>query len=137
MKSASPIVYNPLGAVVGEALGLLIALLILTILLPLLPIITPAYKLWLPIGINTAILSAVSRTVGHLIPPVKPLTYIAAHLFGIYSTYYLIKYYPFNFAAIGLPIIDQILPLALAFAVVIMTITAIVQLFRWLFSFSA
>ncbi|NMC36029.1 hypothetical protein GYA49_03205 [Candidatus Beckwithbacteria bacterium] len=118
--------------VIGEIIGLILALGFSIYLAPTLPFVTSTYQLWLPIGIASAIISAVSRIVGHVmyIWPVKPLSQIIAHAVTLYSIWQLKTIFPFDFGLVGYDQLNSILQFTLLVALFGTAVAALVNFIK-------
>lgn len=113
---------------VGELIGVGIGILVLTRLLPRLGIIKPVwYELWLPIGIYSMIISAMCRIVGRIFRPLFNIMKVLELTVNMYSTFYLLQLFPFDFSQTKFAIAEPALQLGLTIALWVMGIMILVH----------
>jgi hypothetical protein len=116
----------------GEVFGYIIFLIFAFVIFPKLPFITDDYGKWLPIGFKLTSIGTFLKLVKHATDYniAKRVLEIGNLLTSIYSTYWLVVIYPFNFAKVGWGQIDTIFPFALQIAIFAMILAIFVNFIR-------
>lgn len=131
-KPATKTKQNIMSVAIGELIGVGIGTLILTQLVPRFGFIRPGlYELWLPIGIYAMILTAMCRIVGKMFRPFYNIMKVLELVVSIYSTYYLVQIFPFDFARTGFPLIEPIVQIGLTVALWGMAIAILIHLVKF------
>lgn len=123
---------TPFASIVGELLGLGISIAVLVWLIPHLTITTPAYQLWLPIGLISTIISSVVKIIakiigGRIIFAAEIITLIV----GMYSTYMLLHIFPVDFNRIGLNGLNDLFAFSLYIALIAMGFAIFINMIKF------
>lgn len=120
--------------IIGEIIGVIIGLIVLVWLVPKFSFVTDDYQQWLSIGVSTAILTALIKIVGIIInlPRVMTLASIGSLLVSIWSTYYLLQIFPFDFSAIGYGNLNALVQFGLTIALWAMAFAILVNFIKFL-----
>jgi len=118
--------------ILSEILGLIIFIVIAYVIVPRFSFITQEYGLWLPIGLWTTVISTSFNILKRSTKSqnLKSLYTIGNIIPSMYSTYQLIKIYPFDFTGVGFPVMDTILPFALTVAIFGMGVALVINFFK-------
>lgn len=113
----------------GEILGMLLGAAVLLYFLPRAPFITPAYAIWLPIGLVALITNGILKTLVHTTDNVQivRILRIFSHGVSFYSTYWLRVLFPFNFAYIGIELLNPPLRFALLFTLFALSFAIVIE----------
>lgn len=117
---------------IGEIIALIVVYWVLVYLLPSLSFVTPSYRLWLPVGLKVAFLTAALHLTALIFTQgfLSRLLNFTAHALSWYSLYVLTTVFPFNFAVLGVPNLNQLVQLALSISVFVLFIILIVKFIR-------
>jgi len=99
------------------------------------PFVTSSWTLWLPVATTVITANAIIRSFMHIMPEPrsKGVFEILSILTSIYSTYWLLIIFPFDFSAVNLLFLNGLIRLALLISLFALTLSAIVTLFKIIF----